>query len=146
MTFDRRAACRTAFALATGLLAVDAFAQQALSIKPLAEKRVDRLPDGPLFWRVENVASVADAGAANGRWSLFVQSAGRVWLFTLGARGGATERATPGGRGRPHPARGSGRVPAADQRGDRPVGQRDGHPQSPGIGRRAPVRVHGALP
>ena len=81
-------------ALAGCLLSLPAGSQQALSIKPLAEKRVDRLPGGTLFWRIENVASVADAAAAASPWSLTVQAAGKVWLFTLGPPGAASERAT----------------------------------------------------
>jgi hypothetical protein len=81
-------------ALAGCLLSLPAASQQALSIKPLAEKRVDRLPGGTLFWRIENVASVADAAAVASPWSLTVEAAGKVWLFTLGPRGAASERAT----------------------------------------------------
>jgi hypothetical protein len=36
------------------LLPILAHAQQALSVKPLTEKKVAALPPGPLFWRVEN--------------------------------------------------------------------------------------------
>jgi hypothetical protein len=62
-------------------------AQQTLVIKPLAEKKVMELPAGPLFWRIENVAALAQAQAAAGQWSLVVESAGKVWLFTLGPAG-----------------------------------------------------------
>jgi hypothetical protein len=94
MTFDLHAARRRLLVAATGcLLALPALSQQPLSIKPLAEKRVDSLPPGTLFWRIENVASVADAAAAATPWSLTVQAAGKVWLFTLGSPGGA---ASPG--------------------------------------------------
>ena len=79
-----------AFAL---LLAPAAMAQQPLVIKPLAEKKIDELPAGPLFWRIENYPSLAQAQASAGRWSLAAESAGKVWLFTLGPAGGAT----PGG-------------------------------------------------
>jgi hypothetical protein len=42
--------------LASGLWSFpsEANAQQALVIKPLAEKRVAELPAGTLFWRIEN--------------------------------------------------------------------------------------------
>ncbi|HEY0858835.1 MAG TPA: hypothetical protein VGE16_17355 [Albitalea sp.] len=92
MNFHLHAVRRLLVALATCLFTLSAFSQQALSIKPLAEKRVDRLPEGPLFWQIENFGSVADADAAAGPWSLTVRSAGKVWLFTLGARGGASGR------------------------------------------------------
>lgn len=69
-------------------------AQPALTIKPLAQKKVAELPPGELFWRIENFDSLEKAQAAAGSWSLAAESAGKAWLFTLGAPGGAT----PGGR------------------------------------------------
>ena len=83
-------------ALATGLslLSEPAFAQQALVVKPLAERRVAELPSGDLFWRIESVDTKARADAAAGPWSLVAESAGKTWLFTLGAAGGATPGAT----------------------------------------------------
>lgn len=71
-----------------------AVAQQALSIKPLAEKKVTELPAGPLFWRIENFPALADAQAAAGPMALAVQAGGKVWLFTLGPAGGATAGGT----------------------------------------------------
>jgi hypothetical protein len=76
-----------------GVSPSSAIAQQALAIKPLAEKKVAELPPGPLFWRIENFANLAQAQAAASPWSLVAESAGRTWLFTLGSAGGAT----PGG-------------------------------------------------
>jgi len=70
-----------------------ATAGEPLVIKPLAEKKAADLPPGPLFWRIETFARLADAQAASGPWSLAAESAGKVWLFTLGAAGGST----PGG-------------------------------------------------
>lgn len=69
-------------------------AQPALSIKPLAEKKVPDLPPGALFWRIENFDSLPDAKAAAGQWALATEAAGKAWLFTLGEAGGST----PGGR------------------------------------------------
>jgi hypothetical protein len=68
-------------------------AQTALVIKPLAEKKVPDLPPGALFWRIENFPTLAEAKAAAGPWALAAESAGKAWLFTLGAAGGST----PGG-------------------------------------------------
>ena len=75
-------------------------------VKPVAEKKVKQLPAGPLYWWVENFPSLAQAQAAMGpdRWnpntvsydgatSLAAEVAGKVWLFTLGPKGGST----PGG-------------------------------------------------
>jgi hypothetical protein len=70
-----------------------AIAQEPLVVKPLAEKKVADLPAGPLFWRIENFADRAQAQAAASPWSLVAESAGKIWLFTLGSPGGAT----PGG-------------------------------------------------
>ena len=71
-----------------------ALAQPALVIKPLAEKKMSELPGGALHWRIENFDSVAQAQAAATPWSLVAQSAGKVWLFSLGPAGGAS----PAGR------------------------------------------------
>ena len=72
-----------------------AFAQQPLVIKALAEKKVSELPAGPLFWRVETFASPEQANAAAGRWSLVAESAGKVWLFTLGSANDSSSKGTP---------------------------------------------------
>ncbi len=94
-------------ALATSPLAPSAAAAQGrYLVKPVAEMKIKQLPRGPLYWRVENFATLAQAKAAAGpfRWnpdtvsydgspSLTAEVAGKAWLFTLGAKGGAT----PGG-------------------------------------------------
>lgn len=77
------------------------------SVKPIAEVKTRQLPPGPLYWRIETFSSVERAKTAAGtyRWnpdtvsydglpSLVAQAAGRVWLFTLGPKGGET----PGGK------------------------------------------------
>ena len=69
-------------------------AQQALVIKPLAEKKVTELPAGPLFWRLENFPAVAQAQAAAGPTGLVAEARGKVWLFTLGTAGGASAGGT----------------------------------------------------
>ena len=61
-----------------------------LVIKPLAEKKVAELPAGPLFWRVESFATLAQAQAAAGPMGLVAESDGKVWLFTLGPAGGSS--------------------------------------------------------
>ena len=82
--------------LASGLwlLPSTAIAQQPLIIKPLAEKKVAELPAAPLFWRIENFTALAQAQAAAGPWSLVADSAGKVWLFTLGPPGGSSAGGT----------------------------------------------------
>ena len=121
MTVDLRLTRRLVLALSGCLLALPAWSQAALSIKPLAEKRVDRLPEGDLFWRIENFPSEAEAAAAATPWSLNVKAAGKVWLFTLGAPGRASERAAPGRRGRADTPRQRDRVPPAHQRSHRRI-------------------------
>jgi hypothetical protein len=71
-----------------------AAAEQPLVIKSLAEEKVEELPGGPLFWRIENFAALSQAQAAAGQWSLAAESAGKVWLFTLGAAGGSSTGGT----------------------------------------------------
>ena len=68
-------------------------ADPALLIKPLAEKRVDSLPEGVLVWRIENFSAGEEAQAAAGPWSLIAEAAGKFWLFTLGPPGGQSPRA-----------------------------------------------------
>lgn len=94
-------------AIATSPLAPSpAAAQERYTVKPVVEMKIKQLPRGPLYWRVENFPGLEQAKAAAGsfRWnadtvsydgspSLAAEVAGKVWLFTLGAKGGAT----PGG-------------------------------------------------
>jgi mannose-6-phosphate isomerase-like protein (cupin superfamily) len=79
----------------TGQLLVPptATAQQKFVVKPVAEKKVAQLPAGPLYWRIENFPTFAQAKTAEGPTSLAAEVAGKAWLFTLGGQGGST----PGG-------------------------------------------------
>lgn len=70
-----------------------AWAEEPLVIKALTEKRVSQVPGGPLFWRVETFPNLAAAQAAAGSAALVAESAGQIWLFTLGTGGGSS----PGG-------------------------------------------------
>ncbi len=79
----------TVMALGAFLLPSTASAQQPLVVTALAEKKVAELPPGELFWRVETFPTLAQAQAAAGTWALVAESAGKVWLFTLGPAGGA---------------------------------------------------------
>jgi hypothetical protein len=85
-------------ALCLGTMAVWApsasLAQAKFEIKPVAEKKLSRLPAGPLYWRIEQFPALAEAEAAAGPSSLAAEAAGKVWLFTLGAKGGATRGGT----------------------------------------------------
>jgi len=88
------------------LTAAPAAAQGVYVVKPVAEMKLKQLPAGPLYWRVETFPTLADAQAAASRYrwnpdavrhegssALAAEVAGKAWLFTLGAKGGAT----PGG-------------------------------------------------
>lgn len=69
-----------------------ALAQAKLDIKPVAEKKLKELPGGPLYWQLETFPTPAEAQAAAGPTSLAAEIAGKVWLFTLGPKDGATGR------------------------------------------------------
>jgi hypothetical protein len=60
------------------------------TVEPLAEKKLAQLPAGPLYWRIENFSTMAEARTTEGPDSLAAAAAGRVWLFTLGAKGART--------------------------------------------------------
>jgi len=67
---------------------------QKFVIQKVAEKTLHQLPAGPLYWRIENLPTLAAARAAEGKASLAAQVAGKVWLFTLDHKNGATAGAT----------------------------------------------------
>ena len=75
--------------LAWGLLSLPsiAMAQERLVAKPLVVKKLADLPAGPLFWRIENFRTVAQAQSAAGPTGLVAESGGKIWLFTLGPAG-----------------------------------------------------------
>lgn len=86
-----------AVALALSLLAIEpaavptmAVAQVKLVIEPVAETKLKQLPPGPLYWRIDNFESLAAAKAAADQTSLAAEVAGKVWLFTLGPKGGSS--------------------------------------------------------
>lgn len=69
--------------------------ERTFRVEPIAERIVERLPEGPLHWRIEAFPSLAAARAAAGPLSLAAEHGGRAWLFTLGPAGGATRGGTP---------------------------------------------------
>jgi hypothetical protein len=94
-----KARFRVALALFVLLWAPSAMAQPGavgsagagtLVVKALAEKKVAKLPAGPLFWRVDSFATLAQAQAAAGPMGLAAESGGKAWLFTLGPAGGSS--------------------------------------------------------
>jgi len=85
----------TVFALALSLFAIasapsTAAAQSKLVVEPVTEVKLKQLPPGPLYWRIENFGTLAAAKAAAGPTSLAAEVAGKVWLFTLGPKGGSS--------------------------------------------------------
>jgi hypothetical protein len=83
-------------ALAAALwLAPGGATAQKLEIKPVAEKKIAQLPPGPLYWRVETFATLAQAQSAAGPTSLAAEAAGKFWLFTLGAKDAAPRGGAP---------------------------------------------------
>ena len=96
-------------ALSVLIVAAPVLAHDPLAIKPLGERTVDSLPDGALRWRIENFPDLQSAQAAAGRWSLAVETAGKVWLFTLEGEASSpvkgTEVAQVGPIPRPNAAR-----------------------------------------
>jgi len=71
------------------LLSSSATAQAPLVVKPVAEKKLAQLPAGPHYWHIENFPTLAAAQAAAGPTSIAAEISGKVWLFTLGAKGDA---------------------------------------------------------
>ncbi|RWB24756.1 MAG: cupin domain-containing protein [Mesorhizobium sp.] len=68
-------------------------ADSKFAVEPVVEKKLKELPSGPLYWRLENFPTLAQAQSAAGPTSLAAEVAGKVWLFTLGPKDGST----PGG-------------------------------------------------
>ncbi len=65
-------------------------------VSPVAEKKLSGLPQGPLCWRIENFPALeqAQSAADASPTSLAAAVSGKVWLFTLGPKGGATAGGT----------------------------------------------------
>jgi quercetin dioxygenase-like cupin family protein len=92
MKFRRVASIAILFAIL--FMPVPVSAQQALVVKALASTKVTDVPAGPLYWRLENFPTLAQAQSAAGPTSLAVQSGGKVWLITLAPAGGASAGGT----------------------------------------------------
>lgn len=96
-------------AIVTGLWLMPSMvvAQEKYVVEPVAEMKVEQLPKGELFWRVESFPTLdkAKAAALPYRWNpntvsydglptLTAEVAGKAWLFTLGPKSGATAGGT----------------------------------------------------
>ena len=90
---------RNYFALAAAVLLCLALpatgsAQQPTVTPFMLNRIVDSLPSGPLYWRLQTFATRAEAEAAAGPTGQVGEAEDAVWLFTLGAKGGAPEGGT----------------------------------------------------
>jgi hypothetical protein len=91
--FSARAAVLWCAAILGSLLLTSAVSAEEFEIRQVAEKQISQLPSEPLFWRIDNFPTLAQAQAAAGPTALAAEMAGKVWLFTLGPAGGSS----PGG-------------------------------------------------
>jgi hypothetical protein len=74
----------------TTIVPLSAASEQKFEVKAVAEKKIPKLPAGPLFWRIDNFPTLAQAQAAAGPTGLAVKVYGKIWLFTLGPKGGSS--------------------------------------------------------
>ena len=90
---------KTAMAVAVlaALVTGPTFAQSQgkFIVTKMAEMEVDALPDGELYWQVENFGSLDEAKAAGGAYSLTAEFEDKAWLFTLSDRKAAGMGGTP---------------------------------------------------
>jgi quercetin dioxygenase-like cupin family protein len=98
MSFDESTSRRRPFVwlafIAASLLASAPVAAQQFEVKAIAERKVQQLPPGPLFWRIDNFPTLAQAQAAAGATALAAEASGKDWLFTLGPKGGSSSGGT----------------------------------------------------
>jgi hypothetical protein len=92
--FSSKHAALVCAAIVGMVLTSSSSSAQQFEIKPIAEKKIPQLPPGPLFWRIDNFPTLAQAQAAAGPTALAAEAAGKVWLFTLGVKGGSSPDAT----------------------------------------------------
>jgi quercetin dioxygenase-like cupin family protein len=62
----------------------------AFLVEPVAEKVVEAIPSGPLYWRVDSFPSLAEAQSMAGPYALAAEAWGGSWRFTLGPADGAS--------------------------------------------------------
>jgi hypothetical protein len=71
-----------AAAVARLLLLSSVASAQGFEIKSVAEKKIQQLPPGPSFWRIDTFPTLEQANAAAEPTALVAEVAGKVWLFT----------------------------------------------------------------
>ena len=83
------------FAAAT-LSGTHAISESAkFTVRVLADKTVAQLPEGELYWHVENFESMEEAKAAEGDYSIAGEYEDEAWLFTLSGSEAAEMGGTP---------------------------------------------------
>lgn len=88
-TSNCRSTIAVALAMAGLVVAAVPAAAQSLGkfvVTKMAEMNVDVLPEGELYWHVENFGTIDDARAAAGDYSLTAEFDNKAWLFTLADR------------------------------------------------------------
>lgn len=90
-----RARAIRAFALAAAWSAALPVTAQTIQTNPtgyyigsVAERTVETLPAGPLYWRVETYPTLQEASGGGGPYTFSANISGRHWRFTLGPRTG----------------------------------------------------------
>jgi hypothetical protein len=92
MADSPRRGFRRTIVLALSLIAMGlplsplAAAQEKLSIKPIADKKLKQLPAGPLYWQIETFSTRDEAQKAASDTSLVAEASGKIWLLTLGPK------------------------------------------------------------
>ena len=83
-----RLALPTLFAMAIALTCggTVAQAQAKFVVEVVAEKPLEALPDGDLFWHAETFATLDEAKAAATETGVPAEAGGKVWLLTLGPK------------------------------------------------------------
>jgi hypothetical protein len=82
--------CAVGLMLPPSLVVAQQKAPAKFVITKVVEKKLKQLPAGPWYWQLENFPTLAHAQAAAGPTSLAAKVSGKVWLFTLGAKGSMT--------------------------------------------------------
>jgi quercetin dioxygenase-like cupin family protein len=73
-----------ASAIVSAPLGAAAQEQPKFVVEPVAEKMIEALPDGELFWHAETFATIEEAEAAATETGVPAEAGGKVWLLTLG--------------------------------------------------------------
>jgi hypothetical protein len=134
--------------LACVLAISPAFGHEPLNIKPLVERTVDSLPDGTLYWRIENFSDIAAATAAAGPWSLVAEAAGKVLALHVDGRSQSERYGRESRGGGADPSGRRDQVPPSHQPGNGCARQPDPgtHPSRLGSVLRAARRAEHSRP